>query len=217
MLASNVSPKTNFSQAICSYANSTSESLASIIEDITFGIEGGIGSFVQGIIQNITGSIDSSPTSGASEVGLFLEGLLKNETSRAGNRTSPETSIDTFIQDLISSIFSGAESRILNAVTGTGSGLKVLLTAIINNFTTKVDNGLSKAEGSVAAGITNALGRQDFYSVHLRDVCSGTLSSSSEPHAKFNITACFPYSVAASGKSSKFCMVSKIYDNNDGP
>ncbi|PMD29659.1 hypothetical protein L207DRAFT_574053 [Hyaloscypha variabilis F] len=86
-----------------------------------------------------------------------------------------------------------------SSLTGSTSELKVLFSSLISNFTAKVDNGLSKAEVTVAEGITNALGIQDFYSLHLRDICSGTFSSSSDLRTRFNITACFPYSVAAPG------------------
>ncbi|KAE9376271.1 hypothetical protein N431DRAFT_529122 [Stipitochalara longipes BDJ] len=189
---------TTSSQPVCSCANSTADPLANIIQDITAGIEGGIGNLVEGFIQNITGSIESGPDGSVAELGQFFDGLLKNITEK-GNGTSTGSSTDLFIQNLVSNIISKTGSRLLDSLTGSGSGLKVLLSNIISNFTTKVDNGLSKAEGTVAEGITNALGIQEFYSLHLRDVCSGTLSNSSDPHAKFNITACFPYSVAASG------------------
>jgi hypothetical protein len=172
--ASNVSTTATSSQPVCSCPSSTGDPLASIIQGISAGIEGDIGSFVQGIIQNITGSIESNST---------------------GN------SIDSFIQEIISSFISGTGSSLFNSLAGSGSELGKFFSEVVGNFTANVDNKLSKAENSVAEGITSALGIQEFYSIHLRDVCSGTLSSPSDPNAKFNITACFPYSDAASGKS----------------
>jgi hypothetical protein len=178
--------------------------LANITQDITAGVESGLGSLVPGIIQNITGELDPDLKSNISNTGVVFTGVLKNTTETL-NGTSTGTSTDSFIQDLVSNLIYETGSSLFSSLTRSTSELKVLFSSLISNFTAKVDNGLSKAEGTVAEGITNALGIQDFYSLHLRDVCSGTFPSSSDLRTRFNITVCFPYSVAASGKSSRFC------------
>ena len=189
--------------------------LANITQDITLGIEDGLGLLVHQFIQNITGTNQSNLTNDEGALALLLGGSLTNDTTESGNASSTGTSFDSSIQSLVSSLIYGAGSNLLDLLTGSGSGsgLKGLLSGIINNFTTKVDNGLSKAEGTVAEGISSALGVQEFYSLHLRDICSGMLSNSSDPLAKFNITACYPYSVAASGKSSIICEDSELHDS----
>jgi hypothetical protein len=179
--------------------------LVNITQDITAGVETGLGSLVQGIIRNITGEVEPDLNSNISNIGVVFAGVLKNTTETVKG-TSTGTSIDSFIQDLVSNLIYETGSNLFRLLTGSTSELKVMFSSLISNFTAKADYGLSKAEGTVAEGITNALGIQDFYSLHLRDVCSGKFSSSSDLRTGFNITACFPYSVAASGKSSRFCV-----------
>jgi len=104
------------------------------------------------------------------------------------------------VASIVQAITAGIEDGgLLKSLTAPGSELSDFFVNVVGNFTAEIDNKLSKAEDSVAEGITNAMGIHEFYSLHLRDVCMGTLSSPSDPHAKFNITSCFPYSAAASG------------------
>ncbi|KUJ20225.1 uncharacterized protein LY89DRAFT_731450 [Mollisia scopiformis] len=195
-------PATNLTASSSSYwqaaqpvtTTSAGDPVASAIQSLTAGLEnslvdleGDIGTFIEGLIQNITQSIESGGEGGISQ---FFDNIFQNLT--AGLTHGSSTGIGALLDGILS-IGAG------NPLAASGSSLTQLFSDLVGNFTAGLDNGLSKAEGSVAQGIVSALGIEEFYSIHLRDVCAGSLSNAADPHARFNISNCFSYGEAASG------------------
>lgn len=165
--------------------------LTADLENALLAVEGNLGSFLGGVVQNLTESIEAGLTSGG---GNFFDSILQD---LAGAVTQgPFTGIGSLIESIIAGFTCSAGC----SASSSGSRLADLFSNIIGNITVGLDTGLSKAEGSVAQGITNALGIEQFYAIHLQKVCAGTLSDASDPHARFIISACFSYAEAASGE-----------------
>lgn len=214
MPSGNISVTPTSSQPAASTTPAALDPLASIIqsfeaslEGALTAVEGDIGAFIQGLFQNVTRGIESGLTGGESEVGQFLSSIFQNITSGL----STGSGIGAVIEEIIESLTSGAG----NSLTTSGSGLATLFSSIVSNFTAGLDSGLSKAEGRVAEGITNALGIEEFYSIHLQDVCAGNFSDTTNPHSKFNVSGCYSYSEAASGKCrTKILYIHSVYSQD---
>jgi len=177
--------------------------LSGAINDIISGLEGGIsnaeneiGGFLRGVVQNITTSLEDGLSTGGDDLGQLISTAFQNLTEGIENSLS-STVLGSFLQDILQTLFT-------NSSISSGRSISNLLQGVIGNFSTGIAAVLSKAEGTAAQGIAEALGIQQLYSLHLRQVCSGTLSSPSDPHATFNITGCFTYSEAAAGLSPLF-------------
>lgn len=168
------------------------QSFETTLEGALAAAEGDIGAFVLGLFQNITGNIESGLAGGEGELGQFLNGVFQNATAGLVHGSS----FGTLIGEIIASLTSGAG----NSLTTSGGGLTELFSSIVGNFTAGLDSGLSKAEDRVAEGITNALGIEEFYSIHLREVCAGNFSDATNPRAKVNVSGCYSYYDAASGE-----------------
>jgi len=174
--------------------------LSGALNDIISGLEGGIanaeneiGGFLRGVVQNITTGLENDLSTGGDNLGQLLTTAFQNLTGGIESALSGG-GLGTFLQNILQGFFASSSS-------GAGGSIGNLLQGVIGNLSTGIAAGLSKAEGSAAQGIAEALGIQQLYSLHLRQVCSGTLSSTSDPHATFNITGCFTYSEAAAGLS----------------
>jgi len=189
-----------FSTPIASSTPDTGDLLSGAINDIISGLEGGISNaeneidgFLREVVQNITTSLEDDLSTGGGDLGQLLSTAFQNLTGGIENSLSGAR-LGSFLQDILQDLSP-------SSVSGSWGGISNLLQGVIGNFSTGIAAVLSKAEGTAAQGIAEALGIQQLYSLHLRQVCSGTLSSSSDPHATFNITGCFTYSEAAAGFS----------------
>ncbi|KAE8444373.1 hypothetical protein EG329_000573 [Mollisiaceae sp. DMI_Dod_QoI] len=196
-LASGLSVTATSPASVASATTPANEPFASIIQSLTSGFEsalaaaeGDIGALIQGLVQNVAGSIESELENGEGELRQFFDNIFQNLTAVFKHGSS------TGVGSLIGGIIANLTSGVGLSLAGSGNGLAGLFSSVVGNFTADLDVGLSKAEDGVAEGITKALGIEEFYSIHLREVCAGTFSDS---NAKFNISGCYPYSEAAPG------------------
>ena len=180
--------------------STASNDLGSLVESIISGLDGCnfstdavLGEIIEVVVKNITSSIEN-------DLGSFFKQLLQNVT--VGFETAlTNGTLSSFLDDIIQDISSSTTGMgLLGSLTSSGGELEQFFQGVLGNFTTGIASGLSKAEGTAAKGITNALGIEQFYSLHLRTVCAGSLSSPSDPSATFHIAGCFSYSEAATGR-----------------
>jgi hypothetical protein len=61
---------------------------------------------------------------------------------------------------------------------------------------------LNDAEAQAIAAVVQALGIEEYYALHLLNICSGNLSSATEANASFDVTECVSYSSPGGGKVS---------------
>jgi len=74
-----------------------------------------------------------------------------------------------------------------------------IITNSTSGITETIDDVLNDLEASLVSGVTEELGIQQFYSLHLMAVCGGNLSSPTDSDAKFTIKSCTSYSKLFSG------------------
>ena len=125
--------------------------------------------------------------------------------------------ITTGIREEISKVDAPALQQVLRGfLTGNHNGSlpnsdagNDFIDGVLGNVSTSISDGISRAQEAAATGITHALGIQQFYTVHLRRICSGYLSDKSDPKARFDIFGCFAYPQAATGK----CIHAKFVGN----
>jgi hypothetical protein len=60
---------------------------------------------------------------------------------------------------------------------------------------------LNDAEAQAVAAVVKAIGIEEYYALHLLNICSGNLSSATDANAKFDVTDCVSYSSPGGGKS----------------
>jgi len=87
------------------------------------------------------------------------------------------------------------------------SALESWLSGLINNATSTVDGSLNDVEAILIKGVLDEVGLQDYYAMHLLDVCSGPLSSTTNPisgtmgtDGKFTATECVTYDDSTGGR-----------------
>jgi hypothetical protein len=161
-----------------------------LVQDVITNLEAGN----LGIIGNITTTLENELRNSESELGQILATLLQNATQSLGNSSG---SAGSFFQSVIQGVFSDMGDSL--STTNTTGGFNGFIKEILGKFSESIATGLTKAQGEAAQGISESLGIQQFYSLHLREVCAGNLSSPSDPNAVFTITRCLSYSDATSG------------------
>jgi hypothetical protein len=173
-----------------------------LIQDVLKDLEAGD----LGILGNIATILENGLQNSEGELGKFLGTLLQNATQSLGGSSS---SGGSFLESIIKGLFSdgGSGSFSTNSTTNSTGGFNAFFKGILGNFSQGIATGLTKAEGEAAQGLTEALGIQQFYSLHLREVCTGNLSSPSDPQAIFKITGCLSYSDATTGMYSTLAII----------
>lgn len=79
---------------------------------------------------------------------------------------------------------------------------QLLFQGILQNITDAIDGDLTDGEAKLVADVVNGLGIQQYYSLHLLDMCSGNLSTSSDAAATANLKECVSYSDHLGGRFS---------------
>ena len=170
--------------------------LSGLIQSFGSGNDSQLGTFLQQILTNITSGIVRNLSKKEGDLGQLFGDIVQNIT--AGIKEEISKAGAPVLQQLLQGLVTGNHNGSLS-----NSGVvNNFLDGVLGNFSTEISSGLSRAQGTAAKGIANALGIQHFYSMHLRQICSGTLSSKSDPNAKFNIFGCFTYPEAATGKTN---------------
>lgn len=153
-----------------------------------------LGEFIQRILTNITSGILRSLSRNEGGLGQIISDIIRNVTTRVKEEISKaETPV---LQQILQGLVTGKHNESLS----TSHDVTEFIDGILGNFSTGISDGLSKAQGKAASGIANALGIQQFYTIHLRQICSGMFSNTSDPNAVFDIFGCFTYPEAAKGK-----------------
>jgi hypothetical protein len=167
-----------------------SDLIGEIISDLETEFSGGEG---QRIISNITAGVETGlQAAGGGELSQVFGGILQNLTSGL------ESALSSTAGQFFSSVVGGLLTSSAGGASGSNSTSEIgqLFKTILGNFTDGISTGLSKAESQAALGIAETLGIEQFYALHLREVCAGNLSNRSDPRALFNITGCYSYSQA---------------------
>jgi hypothetical protein len=157
--------------------------------------ENDVQAFLGYIIGNITADLQSGLGNG--QLGTIFQNQFRNFTTNLGEAISD--GVESFFQDILQRLDTGGLGSLQTSTMN--SGLNTFIQEALSNFTAGVATGLSEAESAAAQGITKVLGVQQLYALHLRNVCTGVLSSPSDPQASFTITGCLTYSEAASSRS----------------
>jgi hypothetical protein len=80
------------------------------------------------------------------------------------------------------------------------SALGDFFTGLVNNVTDSIDGSLNDAESQAVAAVIDSLGVAEYYTLHLLNICSGNLSSSTDPNTSFEVKHCSSYSSPGFGE-----------------
>jgi hypothetical protein len=171
-----------------------SDLIGEIISDLETEFSGGEG---QRIISNITAGVETGlQAAGGGELSEIFGGILQNFTS--GLESALSSTAGQFFSSVVGGLLTSSVGG--SSTSNSTSEIGQLFKTILGNFTDGISTGLCKAESQAALGITETLGIEQFYALHLREVCAGNLSNLSNPRASFNITGCYSYSEATTGE-----------------
>ena len=167
--------------------------LDSLVQSFGSGDDSQLGNFLQQILTNITSGIVRNLSKNTGDLGQLFGDIVQNVTTGIKEEISKVGApvLQQALQGLVTGNHNGSLSN--------SHGVDEFVDGVLGNFSTGITNGISRAQGTAAIGIANALGIQQFYTVHLRQICFGTFSDKSDPNAKFNIFGCFNYPEAAIG------------------
>jgi hypothetical protein len=133
----------------------------------------------------------------------YLPTPTASSSASASSSTSAPSSISGPLA-AVGSFFEGIWQNVTAAIDGNTSDgeTQLLFQEVLQNITAAIDGDLTDGEAQLVADVVDGLGIQQYYSLHLLDMCSGNLSNSSDADATVSLKECISYSDHSGGKFS---------------